>query len=114
MKQLKEVARMQQLAGILTEIKVNNPSLKINISDDIGEGYNFHSYQNKPIERAGGKEIHAYVDIFKKTFVLWGLNNEELDKLPQILNSLGIRNSVGKYRGDTGIKIPITSLNIIP
>lgn len=111
--QLNEVARMQQLAGI-HEIKINKPFEKIiNISDDIGEGYNFHSYNNEFIQKIVGKNIHTYVDIYKNTFVLWGLTHEEADSLELALNQMGIEFSIKNYKGDIGIKIPINRLNII-
>lgn len=114
MKQLNEIKRMQQLAGIINEIKIDKPFIKkINVNNNTGEGYNFHTSQNKFIENVTKKYIHAYVDIYKNVFVIWGLYEEEKDLLELALQKMGIKFITKNYRGDIGISINKEYLNII-
>lgn len=106
MKQINEIKRLQQLAGI-NEIRINNPILKKIIiipNIDYG-GFSFHSHYNKWINDKLDNNISAICDIYKNVFVIWGLTREEANKLTYILESNNMKPILYNYKGDLGIKI---------
>jgi hypothetical protein len=108
MKQLNEVARMQQLAGIgLIKEEIENQSKKkIHIKRNLDEGgFSFHSFNTKWIEDKLDKSISAYCDVYKNYFVIWGLYDDEVEKLKSIFTQENLNPILLTYRRDKAFKL---------
>jgi len=90
-----EIQRLQQLAGILTEIKVNNPIYKINAEKNNNWGLTYYSikyYNNSwiPIEYFNSE---GYIVLRKyKNNSIYSWNDKE--KLNKLFNNKGIKSSI--------------------